>query len=299
MPTVSPTAAPLRLVPFREVRHDQPDDCLHYESVAVRGQEMDWKIPPHRHEGLSQFQYLESGHVQGTIDGKTFAAPAPALLWLAPGSVHGFIYDRDTIGHQITVPTEALRQMLGHTRLLDLALDQSFVLTAPDADTLADCRSVCDRLAREFRERRPGRVQALLACTALLVVQFWRGHGEHFARQRAHGMRDTLVQRYLALLEQHYRLPHPLGFYAERLNVTPDHLSRACRALLKQPALALLNERRMLEARRLLAYSALSVSAIAGELGYDDPAYFSKVFHRRVGSTPSRYRSQVAGGIRR
>ena len=57
-PTAAMTASPLLLVPFREVRHDEPDDCLHYESVAVRGTEMDWTIPAHRHEGLHQFQFL-------------------------------------------------------------------------------------------------------------------------------------------------------------------------------------------------------------------------------------------------
>ena len=62
---MKPAAAPLLLVPFREVRHEQPDDCLHYEPVAVRGKLHDWTIPAHRHDALHQFQLLEK------------AAPAP------------------------------------------------------------------------------------------------------------------------------------------------------------------------------------------------------------------------------
>jgi len=89
-----------------------------------------------------------------------------------------------------------------------------------------------------------------------------------------------------------------LGFYAETLSVTPDHLSRSCRAVLGQSALDLLNERRMLEARRLLAYTSQSVAEVAQQLGYDDPAYFSKFFQRSTGNAPSAYRALVAQGVR-
>ena len=78
---------PLLLVPFREVRHDRPDDCVHYEPVAVRGEEMDWTIPAHRHEGLHQFQLLARGTAQGTVDGRSFEGAAPLLLMIAPGCV--------------------------------------------------------------------------------------------------------------------------------------------------------------------------------------------------------------------
>lgn len=290
--------APLLLVPFKEVRHDQPDDCLHYESVAVRGQEMDWTIPAHRHEGLHQFQFLHRGSVRGTIDGREFEVSAPALLMLAPGSVHGFAYTRDTEGHQVTVPTGTLRELLADAQFLGTELKASFVLPALDSAQAQECQDLFQRIATEFRQQRPGRVHALLACATLLAVLFVRGHGEAFDRARPQGARDTLVQRYLALVEQHYRQHQPLGFYAETLSVTPDHLSRSCRAVLGQSALDLLNERRMLEARRLLAYTSQSVAEVAQQLGYDDPAYFSKFFQRSTGNTPSAYRALVAQGVR-
>lgn len=64
-----------------------------------------------------------------------------------------------------------------------------------------------------------------------------------------------------------------------------------------QSALELLHERRLLEARRLLAYSQLPIAQIAHQLGYEDPAYFSRFFQRRVGVSPSWYRAQVADGL--
>ena len=292
------TASPLLLVPFKEVRHDQPDDCLHYESVAVRGAEMDWTIPAHRHDGLHQFQFLEHGSVRGTIDGEDFEAQAPVMLMLAPGSVHGFTYTPDAVGHQVTLPTITLRQLLGGSKLVDAELGTSFVLPRSQDGSEAECATLFAQVEREFRTQRPGRVHALLACATLLAVQFLRHRGEHFTRERGQGARDALVRRYVALVEQHFRDHEPLSFYAAVLGVTPDHLSRSCRHTAGQSALQILHERLMLEARRLLAYSPMPVTEVAQQLGYDDAAYFSKFFSRAVGNTPSAYRTLVASGVK-
>ena len=298
-PPLKPATAPLLLVPFREVRHEQPDDCLHYEPVAVRGQEMDWTIPAHRHEGLHQIQFLERGRIGGTVDGRQVEAQAPALLLVAPGAVHGFRHTRDTAGHQLTIPSATLQQLLHGTRLADTGLAGSFVLAELASPARDEAAALFERLAREFRGHGTGRVPALLATATLLAVLLLRLHGEHV--QKAHnapGARDALVQRYLALVEQHFREHRGLPFYAKALAVTPDHLSRSCRHLTRQSALQLLHERLMLEARRLLAYTPMSVQEVAAAIGYQDPAYFSKFFARAIGHSPSQYRALAAQGVR-
>jgi len=80
--------------------------------------------------------------------------------------------------------------------------------------------------------------------------------------------------------------------------VTPDHLSRICRSVARQSALQMLHERLMLEARRLLAYTPMSVLEVAAAIGYEDPAYFSKFFTRATGHAPSQYRQLAARGVR-
>ncbi|MBS0451036.1 MAG: helix-turn-helix domain-containing protein [Proteobacteria bacterium] len=291
-------ATPLLLVPFREVRHEQPDDCLHYEPVAVRGQEMDWTIPAHRHEDLHQIQFLERGSISGTVDGKPVQAKAPAILLIAPGSVHGFSHTHDTAGHQLTIPSATLQQLLAGTRLADAGLGQSFVLTELGAQARKECTLLFEMLAREFRGHGTGRVPALLATATLLAVLLLRLHGEHIQKAQVPGARDALVQRYMALVEQHFREHRGLPFYADALGVTPDHLSRSCRNLTRQSALQLLHERLMLEARRLLAYTPMSVLEVAAAIGYQDPAYFSKFFTRATGHSPSQYRTLAAQGVK-
>lgn len=292
-------AAPLLLVPFREVRHEQPDDCLHYEPVAVRGRLHDWTIPAHRHDALHQFQLLEHGSASATIDGTEHAIVAPAIVMVAPGSVHGFRYARDSAGHQVTVPTAMLRQALQGAGKLEAQLAQSFVMDGPAlGPDVVVCGRLFETLAGEFRASNPGRVQALQAQATLIALWFLRHRGAGLAQQRHAPLRDTLVQRLLQLVEEHYREHQPLAFYAGALQVTPDHLSRSCRSVTGQGALELVHARLMLEARRLLAYTPMPVAQIAAALGYEDPAYFSKFFARCVGEPPSSYRDAVNSGLR-
>ena len=108
---------------------------------------------------------------------------------------------------------------------------------------------------------------------------------------------DTLVQRYRSLLEAHLREHWPVRAYAGAVGVTPDHLSRCCRAVTGLGALDMLHERLVLEARRLLAYTPAAVHEIAHQLGFDDPGYFSRLFAKRAGQSPSAYRVAIADGL--
>ncbi|MBL8381467.1 MAG: helix-turn-helix domain-containing protein [Burkholderiales bacterium] len=291
-----PAAAP-QVVAYREVRHFQPDDWLHHETIAVRGRLHDWTIPAHRHQGLHQIHLLASGRVRATIDGTAHRLDAPALWMIAPGTVHGFAYAADSAGQQVTVPTPALAQALAPSPALAARLTRSIILgreaVAPDVDA---CALLFARIAEEFGQSRPGRAEALAALATLLVVWVLRQGGAADGPLQRQAARDALTHRYRALIELHFRRRHQLAFYADALGVTADHLSRVCRATTGQPALALLHERLLLEARRALAYSGATVEAVARDLGFEDPAYFSRFFGRHAGRPPSRYRAAVGDG---
>ena len=291
------TTAPLLLVPFREVRHGQPDDVLHYEPVNVRALQYQWTIPAHRHEALHQFQLLVKGSVTATLDGISTHFEAPFAMMVSPGVVHGFAYDRDSVGHQITLPTAALRSYFVHAPTLLHAMGQP-ILIGPEAmgSTAPACENLFCALAAEFHGHQTGRAEALHGQAILLALWFLRCEAATRAQPRQQALRDTLVQRFKMLLEQHVRQQQRLRYYAEKLGVTADHLSRVCRAPTGASALDLLHERLILEARRLLAYTPNPVSAVAFELGFDDPAYFSRFFSKLVGQSPSGYRAAVSRG---
>src|SRR5262245_43156653 len=121
----------LLMVPFREVRHFQPDDCLHYEPISVRGELHQWKIPAHRHAELHQFELLERGSVVATIDGSRHRLSGPAAWMVAPGIMHGFVFEPDSAGHKVTVPSALLRGIPA-LRSTPARLDQPIVVRKSD-----------------------------------------------------------------------------------------------------------------------------------------------------------------------
>ena len=284
-------------MPFREVRHDEPDDGLYYEPIHVRAKLHEWTIPAHRHEGLHQFQLLVKGSVQARLDGAACTLHAPMALMVPPGVVHGFVYERNSAGHQLTLPSEVLRGYLSHAAgLLERLNDVVLVSAQAMRSGATGGESLFNALASEFQSSQPGRTEALQAWAIQLALWFLRQGSAAVAPLRRQALRDTLLHRYRALLEQHIRLQKPVTFYAAQLGVTADHLSRVCRATSGLSALELLHERLVLEARRLLVYTPAPVVAVARELGFDDPGYFSRFFSKLTGQSPSAYRAAVAQG---
>jgi AraC family transcriptional activator of pobA len=81
-----------------------------------------------------------------------------------------------------------------------------------------------------------------------------------------------------------------LAQYASRLGLSTPRLNRLARAECGRPALELVHERLTREACRRLTYIAAPAASLAGELGFEDPAYFSRFFKRRTGMSPHRWR---------
>lgn len=96
------------------------------------------------------------------------------------------------------------------------------------------------------------------------------------------------------LVEIHFREKHSVGDYADLLALTPKALSRRLSRLKHIQPNEVIKDRILLEAKRLLAYSSMSIKEIAYDLGYDDPAYFNRLFNNKVGYTPAAYRKQFS-----
>jgi len=287
----------LTVVPFREVRHDRPDDGVYYEPLELRGRLHDWTVPVHYHDALHQFSFVTRGSVDATIDGVRHCSTAPAVRMVAPRAMHGFLYEPESAGHQVTVPTSLLQAAFRSSPALWTRLACSTVIDGATADDgLEEALDLFEKIAREFAGSRPGRAEALRGYITLLALWFARREPE-LTSPAKHTQCDTLVERYRALIEQRFRAHWPVRRYAAALGVTPDHLSRRCRAATGLSAFDLAEERLIVEARRMLAYTHVSVAEIAYGLGFDDPGYFSRVFAKRAGQSPLTYRVAVADGL--
>ena len=97
----------------------------------------------------------------------------------------------------------------------------------------------------------------------------------------------NIIREYNLLVEKHFREFHQVKEYADLLFKSPKTLSNLFPKFSKKSPLEVINDRIVLEAKRLLLYSSKSTDEIATELGYLDPAHFSKFFKRHEGVSPT------------
>ena len=288
--------ASLLTVSYREVRHFEPDDCLHYERLERRGKLHRWVIPAHRHEALYQFKLLERGSVTAAIDGAASRLAAPAAWMIAPGAIHSFAFAPGSTGHAVTVPAPVLHSLLTQTAGGGGLLQQAFVLRrSAIGSALGELRTLFRTIAREFDATARGRSDALRAQATLLGLWFLRHERSDVSRSRS-DMNDPLVRQFRELIDIHFGEHWTVADYARSLRLTSDHLSRRCRAITGLSARDLIHERLVLEARRQLIGTPAPVADIGYRLGFTDPGHFSRLFSKRTGQTPSAYRRAIAEG---
>lgn len=98
---------------------------------------------------------------------------------------------------------------------------------------------------------------------------------------------------FLQLLEAHFRTDAGVEFYASELAMTARNLNHICRRVLQQSVSEIIETRKLIEAKNLLASTDKTVAEIGFELGYNEKSYFSAVFKRKAGQTPTEFRNEI------
>ncbi len=100
------------------------------------------------------------------------------------------------------------------------------------------------------------------------------------------------LRKFSRLVELNFRQHHAVSDYANILNITPKALTKRISKYGKTTPNEIIKDRIILEAKRLLAHSDLNVKEIAYQLGYDDPAYFNRLFAKVSDIAPAEFRKQ-------
>lgn len=261
---------------------------LHLESLDDRSRPENWNIRPHTHANLSHVFHIAAGGGEMRADEQTAAFEAPCLLVVPAGVVHGFAWTSESRGQVLTIAQSYLRDLLGGAPELRGIFDQPLVLPRAGAQVLRDAYA---RLADELAWAAPGQQAAVDALVMTILVQALRLRRYETAQEpRRVGSQSGLVARFRELVEARYRTGMSVEAYAAELKVHPKRLRAACRDVADTSPLRIVQERRLLEAKRLMLYSNITVAETAYQLGFDDPAYFTRVFTKACRLSPRRFR---------
>lgn len=228
----------------------------------------------------------------------TYSNPSPAaqLIYLHPPPGISLEWSGSGAGYAVTIPLIVLSRLANVAPMVPFfeVWQSPRAISVPTANLLRPLHSflsvMCRGLAGGFvnNDLNLSTGIALSNCSSFLLTL--RHLVCHHVPHDPVSQPRRLAARYAELVELHFTERGDLGFYADKLRITKDHLSKACGEVLGMGAKEFLQQRRFKEAGTLLIETQLSVKEIAYRIGWEDHAYFTRAFKKWCGMTPSQFR---------
>jgi AraC family transcriptional regulator, transcriptional activator of pobA len=252
---------------------------------------------PHRHD-FFEVLYLMRGSGFHVIDGNRYDIKPPCVFFMSPGQAHKIEYSHDIEGYLFIFTADFyLANRSNQNSLIEfpffynlkqenpplhlasesdiLFLQELFkrsisVLDSSEANKLDLLRSLLDLILMTCSSRYT---------TVENIDKKGRGH--------------ILVKQFYHLVEENNLKNLSLKEYADRLAVTPNHLTQTVKSLTGKTSSQIIKSKQILEIKRLLVHTNLSVAEIAQQLNFEDQSYFTKFFKRESGYLPLQYRNRT------
>ncbi len=250
------------------------------------------RMRPHYHDFYQTTLLLGSGKLMHDFRETEFSGAM--LFFLSPGQVHTIVPGSEVRGTIVSFTREFI-DPAGGGFLTDLpfffAAEGMPWLRLPPGDE-GWAAEIFRQMQEEYDGSQQGSDEVFRSLLRMLFVKAARWHAVESPARRS-SRPALLVRRFQQAADQHHREWRTLEPYAKALGVTVNHLNDVMRQETGQAAGEHLRQRRLLDAKRHLLHSALSVSEIGYELGFEDPSYFSRFFRRYENVTPAEFRKEI------
>ncbi|MEM9707534.1 MAG: helix-turn-helix transcriptional regulator [Pseudomonadota bacterium] len=263
-------------------------EVIGLQRMALGGR---WRVEAMRSYARPVLLWFTRGSGRITINGSTRGYGPHNAVFLPPETTHGFDMLGRVLGFAVFLPADPE---------IDWP-EEPVHLRCREGQYQAELTALIELLERAQGADDAHSPSELFHLSGLVAVWLQRraavdGLENPAAQPKA---ANRLAAAFTALVERNFRRSKGVADYAGELGVTPTHLSRACRNTSGRSALALLMDRRLYEARRLLRDTDLPIHTIAKETGFGSAAYFSRAFRSEVGTSPSEFRHAKGGGMQR
>lgn len=267
-------------------------EFVHCESIPERSALHDWNIRPHRHDSLYQLLFMSQGSARVLLEGGARDLRSPCLVMIPPMVVHGYEFQRDVDGMVITMAETAVDRILAMVPKLAPHLATPHIIEEGDSGLQFDeVEALFDNIAREFFSGGAGRVCALQSYLGLAFVMLARTIARENERQLSVADKSVeLARNFRGRVDRHFKDHWTVAAHASAMAITPTHLNRVCRNVLGRSALEVIHERLLLEAKRNLIYTSMTVKEVSNALCFSDPAYFTRFFAKNAGQSPTAFR---------
>jgi AraC family transcriptional regulator, transcriptional activator of pobA len=262
--------------------------------IVPLGDEMPYDFRrPHRHEYFEFFVFTRGGGAH-FIDFTEHTIQDHSVHIVFPGQIH--LLKRTTARGSIIVCTREYMDSLSkvfYWQLLERYYAAPY-LSVSEAQ-FSVLQGLADQLALELQQDQLLSSEMLRSYLSVFLANCIRMGKEVLAQDgESHNypkQEFAVFQKFSALLDTHLSAGNGVAFYAAQLSMTPKALNNCIRKVTGRTCIDLIQERTLVEAKRLLLYTDKTAKEIAYELDFADNSYFTRFFAKHTGHTPSSFRT--------
>lgn len=242
----------------------------------------------HRHDRHSFF-LLEEGTVSLEIDFQTYTIQPSSVIYIHPNQVHRTLTFANVIVSSLAIDNESLNPE--YLQLLeDIVPAKPLLLPLDTFSFLSEAVAFCIQCSTRKRDRL---YHSLLkdSCNALVALVLSQ-YLEHTTPTDKLSRAEQVTKAFRQALERNYTTGNRPVAYARQLHLSAPYLNECVKSTTGHPVSYHIQQRVVLEAKRLLCYSDKAVKEIAAQLGYDDYPYFSRLFTKATGMSAIAFRNK-------
>jgi len=252
----------------------------------------DWEIKEHLHTDLFQVFLIKSGEGLLLSEQKEWPLLGPCVVTIPTHTLHGFVFQPDVNGEVLTFSESFLEGLLKPTPKTLHEINHLRVLSLEqDSETFERLMLYKTHIIKELYEDFPEKQVVLQSLFQLFFTQLYRFSLRLSATKTSS---DNRTLRYFQAFQKSIRTSlqesKTIQEYAREQNITAVHLNRICQAIVQKSALQIVHEHLINEAKKYLLNTNYSISEVSFFLNFKDPAYFTRLFKKVTGVSPSEFR---------
>lgn len=252
---------------------------------------------PHRHD-FFEVLYLSKGSGFHIIDGNKYEIQPPCVFFMSPGQAHKIEFSNDIEGYIFIFTSEFyLINQTNQNRLIEFPFfftirQENRPLMLESKQDVQFLETLFSKGIAEVEKGEKFSVDLLRSVLDLILTSctvLYKSDENLLPKGRG----NIVVKKFLQLVEENYQNNLTVNEYAYKLSVTPNHLTQTVNQLTGKTSSQIIKAKQVLEIKRLLVHTNLSVTEIAGKLNFPDQSYFTRFFKRETGISPLQYRVKI------
>jgi len=252
---------------------------------------------PHRHNYYT-IVWPVTATGRHIVDFKEYAIQPNHIFFVSPGQVHQIITDPNPTGYVLLFTPEFLeKNSIRNDFIANLKLFKKSDETPPlpVTDKMADqLRIFADQMVSAFQLQNDMFLEIIGAYLKLFLIEC----NNHCSLSPGSNLQNievskTLVKNFKEAVEINYAQNHQVQYYAEALNVTPNYLNNVIKTSMNISAKEFIQNKLILEAKRMVVFTEKSAKEIGFEIGFDDPSHFSKFFKSNTGQSLQEFKDSL------